>query len=83
MLSLCGEWKWLSNRIVKYLSGISMEIYFSHMVMFRLSEKLGIDHITRNSDVNYVVTTILTLGMTICFCHVVKCKVLPCAKRLV
>lgn len=37
--AISGEWKWLSNKVVKYLSGISMEIYLSHMVLFRLTEK--------------------------------------------
>lgn len=47
--AISGEWKWLSNKVVKYLSGISMEIYLSHMVLFRLTEKMGLDQITLNS----------------------------------
>lgn len=79
--AICGEWNWLSNKVTKYLSGISMEIYLSHMVLFRLTEKLGLDHITGNSDLNYVVATVVTLVLTICFCHVVKYKVLPLVKK--
>ena len=75
--AISGEWKWLSNKVVKYLSGISMEIYLSHMVLFRLTEKMKLDHITENSDLNYIMATVVTLGMTICFCHVVKYKILP------
>lgn len=75
--AISGEWKWLSNKVVKYLSGISMEIYLSHMVLFRLTEKLGMDALSDNPNVNYVVATLFTLSLTICFCHVVKYKVLP------
>ena len=75
--AISGEWKWLSNKVVKYLSGISMEIYLSHMVLFRLTEKMGLDHITENSDLNYIMATVVTLVMTICFCHVVKYNILP------
>lgn len=75
--AISGEWKWLSNKVVKYLSGISMEIYLSHMVLFRLTEKMGLDHITENSDLNYIMATVITLVMTICFCHVVKYNILP------
>lgn len=62
---------------MKYLSGISMEIYLSHMVLFRLTEKMELDHITENSDLNYIMATVVTLVMTICFCHVVKYNILP------
>ena len=75
--AISGEWKWLSNKVVKYLSGISMEIYLSHMVLFRLTEKMGLDQITGNSDLNYIMATVVTLAMTIGFCHVVKYKFLP------
>lgn len=77
LYAISGEWKWLSNKVVKYLSGISMEIYLSHMVLFRLTEKMGLDHITGNSDLNYIIATVVTLAMTIGFCHVVKYKFLP------
>lgn len=75
--AISGEWKWLSNKVVKYLSGISMELYLSHMVLFRLTQKMGLDHITENSDLNYIMATVVTLVMTICFCHVVKYNILP------
>ena len=84
--AISGEWKWLSNKVVKYLSGISMELYLSHMVLFRLTEKMKLDHITENSDLNYIMATVVTLGMTICFCHVVKYNILPrvmeCIKKI-
>lgn len=38
---------------------------------------MGLDHITENSDLNYIMATVVTLVMTICFCHVVKYNILP------
>lgn len=38
---------------------------------------MGLDHITENSDLNYIMATVITLVMTICFCHVVKYNILP------
>lgn len=32
----------LENRVTKFVSGISMEIYLSHMVVFRVIEKTGL-----------------------------------------
>lgn len=80
--AISGDWKWLSNKAVKYLSGISMEIYLSHMVLFRMTEKLGVDSLSDSPNVNYVVATVFTLAMTICFCHIVKYKVLPIMMNL-
>ena len=74
--AISGERKWLSNKVVKYLSGISMEIYLSHMVLFRCTEKLGLDGLTNSTNANYVIATVFTLVSTICFCHIVKYKIL-------
>ena len=35
--------KKLGNRIAKFWGGISMEIYLSHMFIFRIIQKLGMD----------------------------------------
>lgn len=74
--------KVLNNRIVKYLSGISMEIYLSHMLVYRAIERLPIENIVAQHDLLYVVTSLLTIAGVICFAHVVKYKVLqPVVKR--
>lgn len=78
-----GTKHWLSNRVIDYISGISMEIYLSHMVLFRLIEKLSLDRLTDNSNANYVIAALCTLAFTICFCHVVKYIVLPKITSLV
>lgn len=63
----------LNNKVAKYLSGISMEIYFCHMMFFRVTSMLHLDKFIHNNDMLYVVTCIATLFGAICFSHVVKC----------
>ena len=63
--------KILQNRLTKFISCISMEIYLSHMVIFRLLEKLHLNYIAGNAVFQYVVTVILTLIGSIVFSMVV------------
>ena len=51
----------LENPVTKFLSGISMEIYLSHMMVFRVIEKLGIHYILGNGWAQYTVTVVLVL----------------------
>lgn len=70
----------LNNRVVKYVSNISMEIYLAHMMVFRVIEKVHIDRFISQPDIYYVVTCLLVIGGVICFAHVMKYYVL---KRVV
>lgn len=70
----------LNNRVVRYISNISMEIYLAHMMVFRVIEKVHIDRFISQPDINYVVTCLLVIGGVICFAHVMKYYVL---KRVV
>lgn len=67
----------LSNKVVKYLSGISMEIYLCHMVMFRIVECLGLSNLTLNTSLNYVLAVVITIVLAIIFSHVTKYWFLP------
>ena len=67
----------LNNRVVKYLSGISMEIYLCHMMFFRVASMLHLERFVHQQDVLYVLTCIATLVGAICFSHVVKYYVFP------
>lgn len=62
----------LNNKVVKYLSGISMEIYLCHMMFFRVASMLHLDKFNHNNDILYVATCIATLIGAICFSHVIK-----------
>lgn len=62
----------LNNRVAKYLSGISMEIYLCHMMFYRVASMLHLDKFIHNNDMLYVATCIATLIGAICFSHVIK-----------
>lgn len=73
----------LNNRVVKYLSGISMEIYLCHMMFFRVTSMLHLERFAHQQDVLYVLTCIMTLIGAMCFSHIVKYYVFPLmGKRL-
>lgn len=48
----------LQNPITRFLSGISMEIYLSHMVIYRVLEKMRIIHIFGEGVLSYVLTSL-------------------------
>lgn len=62
----------LNNRVAKYLSSISMEIYLSHMLIYRVVEKIHLETYICQNDTLYIVTSLLTLVGVICFAHVTK-----------
>lgn len=62
----------LENPVTKFISGISMEIYLCHMLIFRILEKINLIHLFANSIVSYVITALLTLVGAIAFSVAVK-----------
>ena len=62
----------LDNRITGFFSGISMEIYLSHMVIFRVLEKIGVTAALGNGWLQYIVTVILVLVGASVFAVVMK-----------
>lgn len=62
----------LDNRITGFFSGISMEIYLSHMVIFRVLEKIGVTAALGNGWLQYIVTVILVLAGASVFAVVMK-----------
>ncbi|MBU5480111.1 acyltransferase family protein [Blautia sp. MSJ-19] len=52
----------LDNRVTKFFSGISMEIYLSHMFIFRVIEKLGIHTVLGNGWLQYIVTVVVVIA---------------------
>lgn len=62
----------LANKLTKFVSGISMEIYLSHMVIFRIIEKLGLNQIIGNGWIQYIVTVVIVLLGTILFAAVMQ-----------
>ena len=60
------------SRIVSFISGISMEIYLSHMVMFRAVEKMGLNRILGNGWLQYLITSILVICGAVVFSYVLQ-----------
>ena len=57
----------LQNRFTRFISSVSMEIYLSHMVLFRVVEKTGIHRIVGSGWLQYGVTVIVVIGAAIVF----------------
>lgn len=62
----------LSNPFTNFISSISMEIYLSHMVIFRVVERLGINTIIGNGWVQYAFTVVIVLVGTVIFSVIMK-----------
>ena len=57
----------LQNKFTAFISVISMEIYLSHMVIFRIVEKLGLHQVIGNGWLQYFLTLIIVLFGTVIF----------------
>lgn len=62
----------LNNRVVRYLSGISLEIYLCHMACYRAVDFLHLPNYIDNIYLVYWLSCILTILIAIVFSHVVK-----------
>ena len=62
----------LENRVTKFFGSISMEIYLSHMVIFRVVEKLKLDQILGNGWLRYIATSVLVIAGTTVFSVVMQ-----------
>lgn len=79
---ICGgaENHLLENKFTNFISGISMEIYLSHMVIFRIVEKLHLNRMIGNGWVQYLVTVGTVLLGTILFAALMQ-KWIGCAEK--
>lgn len=74
--------KVLNNSMVRYLSAISMEIYLSHMFIYRIVERVHLENFISQNNLLYIVTSLLTIAGVIGFSHIMKYYVLqPIVKR--
>lgn len=67
-----GGCRFLDNRVMKFLGDISMEIYLTHMMMFRALEKIHLENMIDNPDILFIVTYVVGITMTIMFAYFVK-----------
>ena len=72
----------LENRFTKFISSLSMEIYLSHMVIFRLVEKLGINNRIGNGWIQYIVTVVIVLIGSIVFAVIMQ-KIIELLRKII
>lgn len=65
------------NRVSCYIGKISFEIYLSHMMIYRVIEKVGVSGIFAEPIINYIVTCTFTIEGVILFASAyIVCKML-------
>ena len=82
ILAISQPMKLLGNGVTKTLSQVSLEVYLSHMMIFRVVEKLGIADRINNRNVAYGVVLLLTIVVTIVFALIAKRVIDVCFRRL-
>lgn len=70
-------------KFISWVSGISMEIYLSHMVVFRGIEKLHLNRIFGNGWLQYLFTVLAVFTGTVCFSVVLNHLIKKVEKKLV
>ena len=72
LLILAISIKIKKNKIIAFLSGISMEVFLCHMVMFRVVEKVNLNTFFGNGWLQYTITCVLVSVGAGCFAFVSK-----------
>lgn len=62
----------LQSKCTKFISTISLEIYLSHMVIFRIIEKLGLNYMIGNGWIQYFATVLIVFCGTVIFAILLK-----------
>lgn len=57
----------LNNRVVTFISSISMEVYLCHMVMFRVVERVHLERFVADCDLLYILTCVLVVAGAVAF----------------
>jgi peptidoglycan/LPS O-acetylase OafA/YrhL len=71
----------LKNSVTGFLSNISMEIYLSHMVIYRMLEKIGMVHYFDSQILSYVLAAIGTVVGAVVFSVIIK-KIIGFIERI-
>lgn len=65
VFAIASDHRIFSNRIAKFFSGISFEIYLSHLFIFQVFNMLHLTHLTGIPSVDYLMTLALVIvGVT-------------------
>ena len=68
--AIVAKGKVLNNPVTKFFSDISLEIYLSHMLLFRVVEKANMLYLFGNGWLQFAITSIIVLGSTTAFSFV-------------
>lgn len=60
------------SKYIKIISDLSMEIYLSHMMIFRIIQKIGLTTVVGNTWIQYLFTVLIVLLSTVVFSYVLK-----------
>lgn len=72
IFSIINKNRLLDNKVTSSISEISMEMYLSHMLIFRIIEKLRLNNIINNNLILFITMFVTTLIGTIIFCFLYK-----------
>jgi peptidoglycan/LPS O-acetylase OafA/YrhL len=72
--------KILDNSFVGFVSGISMEIYLSHMLIYRIADMFRVTKMFGNGVIQYIVTVVIVLLGSVIFALLAK-KIIQKAKE--
>ena len=81
IVAVAAKGKLLENRITRFFSNISLEIYLSHMVLFRVVERLGLNTVFGSSWLQYTLTVLFVLILTVFFSLGIKKAIKEIEKR--
>ena len=73
------EHKWLHNRVMDFVSNISMEFYLCHMVMFRVVEKVHLEKMVHNENLLFLLTCMVGMGLAVAFSYWGKKMIARCS----
>ena len=62
----------LQNKCMSFISNISLEIYLSHMLIFRVIEKLNLNNMFGTGWLQYFITVVVVLSGTIVFAFIMQ-----------
>ena len=81
IVAVAAKGKLLENRITRFFSNISLEIYLSHMVLFRVVERLGLNTVFGSGWLQYTFTVLFVLILTVFFSLGIKKAIKEIEKR--
>lgn len=72
MFAIGCEGRLSNNKVVAYISGISMEIYLCQMILFRLTEKAHLLYLFGNGWLSFAAGSIITFAFILAFIEFYK-----------